>query len=596
MQQYKGDILIVDDTPDNLRILSALLVEKQYKVRSVISGELALTVAQEAQPDLILLDVMMPDMNGYDVCKALKSKETTSDIPIIFLSALDAPIDKVKAFEVGGIDFITKPFHTEEVIVRIDTQLKLRQIKQELQIMNAELEKRVRKRTIQLETEISERRKAQQELLHLALHDDLTGLPNRALLMKRLKLALKDAKEHEDSRFAVFFLDCDRFKLVNDSLGHSIGDQLLIAIARRIESCLPAGSTIARLGGDEFIILLENIADEASVIRIAEAIQQEVKTPYQLEQHEFSTSVSIGIVIGNPSYEAPEHILRDADAAMYKAKEAGKGCHYVFSANLHQLALDRFSLEAELRRAIKSDEFILHFQPIVDLASNQLYGFEALVRWQHPIKGLLQPGAFMPLAEESELVEMIDFWVLKRVCQRLTEWQTKGLIQQPFRIGVNFSARHFSKTDFLKKIDKLLVRYSIDGQYLNFEVTEHGLMKRAKAAARILEQLRCRNIQISVDDFGTGYSSLSYLHQYPINTLKIDRCFVHNLHVQPQNEAIVRAIIALASGLGVKTIAEGVETADERDYLITLGSQFAQGYLFARPIDAAAAEDLLAKG
>lgn len=596
MQQYKGDILIVDDKPDNLRVLSALLTDKKYKVRSVVSGRLSLTVAQEAQPDLILLDIMMPDMNGYDVCKYLKLNEETAEIPIIFLSALDAPIDKVKAFEVGGIDFITKPFHAEEVIVRIDTQLRLRQIKQELQNMNAELEKRVRKRTIQLENEISERRKAQQELLHLALHDDLTGLPNRALLMKRLKLALKDAKDHETSQFAVFFMDCDRFKLVNDSLGHSVGDQLLIAIARRIESCIPAGSTIARLGGDEFIVLLENIESMESVIATSNQIQKEIKVPFQLERHEFSTSVSTGIVMGNANYEEPEHILRDADSAMYKAKEVGKGCHYVFSPNLHQLALDHFSLEAELRRAIRGDEFFLKFQPIVNLSLNQLYGFEALIRWQHLDKGLLTPGSFMPLAEESEIVELIDFWVLKRVCQIITKWKAKGLIKQPFRISVNFSARHFSKTGFFERIDSLLTRYGVDGQYFSFEITEHGLMRQAPNASKILEQFRDRGIYISVDDFGTGYSSLSYLHRFSINTLKIDRCFVRNLEIQPHNAAIVRAIIALAKSLNVETIAEGVETVAERDYLVSLGNQLAQGYLFARPMELAAIEELLSEG
>jgi len=593
MQEYKGDLLIVDDKPDNLRVLSALLTARQYKVRSIISGSLALTVAQEAEPDLILLDVMMPDMNGYDVCRNLKLNEITADIPVIFLSALDAPIDKVKAFEVGGIDFITKPFHAEEVLIRVDTQLKLRQATQELQAMNSELETRGRKRTIQLENEISERRKAQRQLLHLALHDELTGLPNRAMLMKRLKMALKDAKEHEESHFAVFFLDCDRFKLVNDSLGHSVGDQLLIAIARRIESCLPAGSTIARLGGDEFIILLENIPDTDNIIKIAEDIQREIKVPFQLEQHEFSTSVSIGIVIGEANYEAPEHILRDADSAMYKAKGAGKGCYFVFSQNLHQLALDHFSLEAELRRALKNNEFILNFQPIVELKTDQLYGFEALVRWQHPVRGLLYPGTFMPLAEESEIVELIDFWVLKKACQTITDWQTRGLIQQPLRLSINFSARHFSKPNFFERIDELITRYGVAGKYLTFEVTEHGLMKGAASVSQTLEQIRDRDIHISIDDFGTGYSSLSYLHQYPINTLKIDRCFVRDLQQQPQNAAIVRAIIALANSLNVNTIAEGVETTAERDHLAALGSQFAQGYLFALPMEEEATANLL---
>ncbi|NEQ99608.1 MAG: EAL domain-containing protein [Cyanothece sp. SIO2G6] len=593
MAERRGDILIVDDKPDNLRALSALLTEKQYKVRSVISGHLALMVAQEAQPDLILLDIMMPDMNGYDVCQQLKLREETAEIPIIFLSALDTPIDKVRAFKAGGIDFITKPFHAEEVIIRVDTQLKLKQAKQSLQSMNAELEQRVRKRTAQLENEISERRKVQEELLHQALHDTLTGLPNRALLMKRLKMVLDDAKDHQDSQFAVFFLDCDRFKLVNDSLGHSVGDRLLIAISRRLEACLPPGSMIARLGGDEFIILLENISSPDSAIATAKSIQQDMKIPFQLENHEFSTSVSIGIVIGHSGYEEPEHILRDADATMYEAKEAGKSCYCIFDPKMHQLALNRFSLEAELRQALKNDEFTIHLQPIIDLNINGLCGFEALIRWQHPKSGLIKPGAFMPLAEESEIVELIDFWVLKRVCQLIASWMSRQLLQIPLKISINFSARHFPKADFVQRLDDLLMQYGVDGRHLSVEITEHGLMRQAEDAIRILEQLRDRGISISVDDFGTGYSSLSYLHRFPINTLKIDRHFIHNLEAQPQNAAIVRAIIALADSLDISTIAEGVETLAERDYLTMLGNQFAQGYLFARPMDVEATEVFL---
>ena len=596
MNAHKGDILIVDDKPDNLRVLSALLTEKQYKVRSVISGRLALTVAQEAQPDLILLDVMMPDINGYEVCRYLKRQETTTEIPIIFLSALDAPIDKVKAFEVGGVDFITKPFHTEEVMIRIDTQLKLKQAQRELQAINLELEKRVKKRTVQLENEIAARRKAQEELLHAALHDGLTGFPNRALLMKRLKMVLDDAKDHPELPFAVIFLDCDRFKLVNDSLGHSTGDQLLIAIARRLVTSVPARSMIARLGGDEFIILLENISTSETVINVAEAIQREIRIPFQLDNQEFSTTVSIGIVMGHPGYENPEHVLRDADAAMYEAKEAGKGCYYMFSPGLHQLALNRFSLESELRQAFKNDEFVVLFQPIIDLNVNILCGFEALVRWQHPNRNLIDPSSFMPIAEESEIVELIDFCVLERVCQTISSLMSRGLIPNLFRISINFSARHFSKADFVKKIDMILIRYGVEGKYLTFEITEHGLMNQAQKVVQILEQLRDRGIHISIDDFGTGYSSLSYLHRFPINTLKIDRCFVHNLELQSSNAAIIRAIIALANSLDIATVAEGVETIAERDYVASSGSQFAQGHFFAQPLDTVAAENFLLVG
>ncbi|MGF1537779.1 MAG: putative bifunctional diguanylate cyclase/phosphodiesterase [Elainellaceae cyanobacterium] len=596
MTQYKGDILIVDDTPDNLRVLSTLLTEKQYKVRSVISGRLALTVAQQAQPDLILLDIKMPEIGGYEVCEYLKLNDATADIPVIFLSALDAPIDKVNAFSVGGVDFITKPFNPEEVLVRIDTQLRLRNATRELQAINAELEDRVRQRTVQLEREISERRRVQEELLHQALHDSLTGLPNRALLMKRLGLILANAREHKDFKFAVFFLDCDRFKLVNDSLGHSTGDKMLVAVAGRIGACLPPGSMLARLGGDEFIALIENIPGPEETFKVAEAIQREIKRPFQLEQYEFFTSISIGIVIGDQTYSKPEHVLRDSDTAMYEAKAAGKGCYSLFVPHLNQLAQSQFNLEGELRRALENDELVLTFQAIVDMEADQIYGFEALVRWQHPERGLLKPDNFIALAEESETIELIDFWVLKKVCQNIAAWQLKGLLKEPMRISVNFSTRHFSNADFITKVDQVLNQYGIERKFLSIEITEHSLMAQAEAAARILTQLQQRDIQVCIDDFGTGYSSLSYLHQYPINALKIDRRFVQNLHNQPQNTAIIQAIVALADALGVHTIAEGVEIAPERDKLLELGNHLAQGHLFSAPVGEAAVETFLIEG
>ncbi|MEO0409451.1 MAG: EAL domain-containing protein, partial [Cyanobacteria bacterium P01_A01_bin.135] len=511
MKQYTGDVLIVDDAPDNLRVLSSLLTEKQYKVRSVVSGRLALTVAQEAQPDLILLDIKMPDLDGYQVCEYLKLNEATDDIPVIFLSALDAPIDKVRAFEVGGVDFITKPFHPEEVLVRIDTQLRLRKATQALQTINAELEERVRQRTIQLEQEISERRRVQEELLHRALHDDLTGLANRALLMKRLQVVLNRAQGQQTVSYAVLFLDCDRFKLVNDSLGHSVGDKLLVAIAGRIEACLPAGSTLARLGGDEFIALIERVTDNDSVLQIADYIQREVQLPFQLEQYEFSTSISIGIVAGHLRYQQAEHVLRDADTAMYQAKAAGKGRYHLFSAGLHHEVHDHFNLEIELKRALAANELRLRFQPIVDLSSGQLRGFEALLRWQHPERGLLAPRAFLSVAEASGVIELIDAWVLKTACRTLATWQLEALLSPPFTVSVNLSAMHFAEPSLIAQVDGLLDAHRVNGRFLGIEITEHSLMQQPTAAVQVLTQLQQRGIQISIDDFGTGYSSLSYL-------------------------------------------------------------------------------------
>lgn len=593
MSDKKGDILIVDDTPNNLKFLSNMLTERNYKVRSVTTGPMALTVAEAALPDLILLDIKMPEMGGYEVCRRLKSQAKTQEIPVIFLSALDEAIDKVQAFQVGGVDYITKPFQLEEVIVRIDTQLQLRKTQDALQRLNSELEMRVRQRTMQLEQEISARQKAQAKLLHMALHDSLTELPNRAFFMKRLKQVLKGAKQHADAQFAVLFLDCDRFKVINDSLGHLVGDQLLIAMARRLESCVPPGTTIARLGGDEFILLLENIDGPESSIRVAERIQSEIRLPFQLENHEFYTTVSIGIVIGHRGYAQPEHLLRDADAAMYRAKESGKGRYAIFHETLHHQLTDRFHLETELQRAVKRGEFLLHYQPIVDLKTRRLNGFEALVRWQHPDRGLIPPNHFIPIAEDSGIIEPIDLWVMTDACRQLEAWQSQNLVPFPFRLGVNFSARHFVNPTFIEQIEDILERYRVDGQLLKLEITERELMKNAISAIDLLEQLKRRRIQVAIDDFGTGYSSLSYLQRFPVDALKIDRSFVAELELHDQNAAIVRAIVALADSLGMSTIAEGVENQAQCDALNGLGCRLAQGFFFSRPVDADTATQLL---
>ena len=594
MSNQKGDILIIDDMPNNLKFLSNLLSEHHYKVRSVTSGAMGLKVAEGARPDLILLDIKMPEMDGYEVCRRLKANSATQDIPVIFLSALGEALDKVQAFQTGGVDYITKPFYVEEVIARIETQLQLRRTRLALQALNTDLEQRVRQRTMQLEQEISARQDAQVQLLHMALHDGLTGLPNRAFLMKRLGQVLEGARQrNDDTRFAVLFLDCDRFKVINDSLGPTIGDRVLIAIARRLESCVPTGTTIARLGGDEFILLLENLSDADSAIRVAERIQTEMRLPFQLDGRDFRTTVSIGIVLGHKGYQQAEHLLRDADAAMYRAKENGKGCYAIFQEALHHHLASQFHLEAELQQAVQRDRFVLHYQPIVILATRKLTGFEALVRWQHPERGLLLPKSFIPMAEESGLIEAIDFWTIAAACRQLELWQQQGLIPPDFRLRSNLSARHFSNPNFVEKVCSILERYNINGDLLKLEITEGELMKNADAAIDLLEQLRQHRIHIAIDDFGTGYSSLGYLQQFPVDTLKIDRAFVSEMEVQEQNIAIIRAIIALADSLEMDVTAEGVESQTQCDVLQKMGCQLAQGFFFSPPVDADKATQLL---
>ncbi len=595
-REYKGDILIVDDTPNNLRFLSTTLTEQGYKVRSVTDGLMAFTVAEAAQPDLILLDIMMPNIDGYEVCQRLKANEKTCDIPVIFLSALDEVLDKVKAFSVGGVDFITKPFQLEEVLARIQTHLSLRSAQKEISQLNAELEQRVRQRTAQLEQEIAERLQVQERLLHLALHDVLTGLPNRTWFMKRLAQLLQQVSQQSGYHFAVLFLDCDRFQSVNDSLGHLVGDQLLVSLARRIELCLRPGTMLCRLGGDEFVILLQEVSQSSDATKIANDILLELAAPFQINNYQVFTNVSIGIVMGSDIYKQPEHILRDADTAMYRAKAKGKACYQLFEQTMHSRALHSFQLESDLRRALDGNEFEAYYQPIVTLATNQISSFEALVRWNHPDKGLIDPNKFIPIAEETGLVVAIDLFVLRQSCQQLREWQDEGLIEPSFTINVNLSVKHFMSFDLLAHIDNVLRETGISGGSLRLEITESDIMENAEFAGKIIEQLRDRLIQLSIDDFGTGYSSLSYLHRLPIDHLKIDRSFVMRIGKNGKNTEIIKAIIALAKSLDMSTIAEGVETQEQLEEIKKLNCEFCQGYLFSKPVNAETARNLLLTG
>jgi len=454
---------------------------------------------------------------------------------------------------------------------------------------------------------ITERKRVEHKLQHNALHDVLTNLPNRALFLQRLETALEptqrsagatsggalpQAQRQAGYLFAVLFLDLDRFKNINDSLGHLVGDCLLIAIAQKLVAILRPEDTVARLGGDEFAILLEDIKNVSDATRIAERIQQQLSLPLNLDGHEVFTTVSIGIALSTHGYSNAEEILRDADTAMYRAKGLGKARYEIFNKAMHERVFTVLQLENDLRRALDYQEFQLHYQPIVSLETSRITGLEALVRWQHPQRGMISPAEFIPVAEETGLILPLGDWVLRTACRQMHQWQRQSPAILPLTVNVNISSRQFLQPALVEQIDQILQETELEPHNLKLELTESGLMDNAESVATMLYKLKAMNIQLCIDDFGTGYSSLSYLHQFPINILKIDRSFINRIGVAGENAEIVRTIVTLANNLNMDVVAEGVETTAQVIHLKALGCKYAQGYFFSKPLDQRAAEAL----
>jgi diguanylate cyclase (GGDEF)-like protein len=420
---------------------------------------------------------------------------------------------------------------------------------------------------------------------HAAFHDALTGLPNRPLLIDHLKLAIERCKLNHDHLFAVLFIDLDRFKNINDSLGHNTGDQLLVAIAARIADCLRPTDTIARLGGDEFAILLDGLEDWTMATVVADRVQAELLKPFSLNGHEVYTTASIGIRLSMDGREDAENMLRDADTAMYRAKDNGKARHELFHNTMHARAVALLKLENDLRRAIERNEFCVHYQPIISLETEGLAGFEALVRWDHPERGTVPPDEFIALAEETGLISEIGTWVLREACTKLKEWHaTPG--RESLTVSVNLSGKQLTQTDLIEQIETTVRETGINPAWLRLEITETVVMENAELATTTLVQLRKLGVHLSIDDFGTGYSSLSYLHRFPVNTLKIDRSFIGRMARGDENSEIVGTICTLANNLGMEVVAEGVETREHLELLRSLKCQYGQGYLFSKPLDA----------
>ncbi|MFB2938990.1 EAL domain-containing protein [Aerosakkonemataceae cyanobacterium BLCC-F154] len=455
-----------------------------------------------------------------------------------------------------------------------------------------------RRTFISMAIDVTDRNRAEELLRRNALYDALTGLPNRILLMDRIEQAIQHLKRDQNYLFAVLFLDLDRFKLINDTLGHETGDKVLIACGKKFSQSVRSGDTIARLGGDEFIILLQDLNSREEAIQIAERILNCLNLPILIQEQQLFITASMGIAFSSKKIVHPTEILSNADLAMYDAKHIGKACYRIFEPALHQrttrkLEVEKMELEVALSEALKHKEFILYYQPIFSLITSNLVGFEALVRWKHPEKGLIPPNKFISIAEETGLIIPLSEWILAEACHQMKAWQEQFENAASLRISVNVSGRQLKESNSIEKIDEILTATGLKGSNLKLEITESLLMENRESFRYFLKQMKHRGIELSIDDFGTGYSSLSYLHRLPFNTVKIDRSFITNIYSEENSINIVQAIITLAHQLSINVIAEGIETEQQFRILQGLGCEFGQGYLFAKPLDVEAAQGVL---
>ena len=565
-------ILIADDDVISRCLVQKTLDREGYEVLVVENGSSAAEcLSSDEGPRLALLDWVMPGLDGLSVCRQIRSVSNHPYVYMILLTSKESKEDIVRGFEAGADDYLTKPCDPKELKARL----------------------RAGQRILQL----------QDKLIQEARQDPLTRLPNRTFFLDQLARCVTRAKRRPDYKFAILFVDIDGFKIVNDSLGHFAGDHLIVQIAERLVSSVrrddlvscsadvtgrvkqSGEDTLARMGGDEFTILLDDIRDASDGIRVAERIQQKLASPFLISGQEVSITASIGIAISATGYSTAEDILRDADTAMYSAKALGKSRYEICDPAMHARAVSRLKLETDLRRAMDRDEFRVHYQPIVSLRDWRIIGFEALLRWQRPGFGLVMPGEFVEVAEETGQIPFIGLWVLREACRQMRAWNLQFPSDPAFTIAVNISGKQFAQPDLVSQVRHILHEACLDPQSLRLELTESVTMRDVERTARILGELRTLGVGLSMDDFGTGYSSLSHLRRFPLDTLKIDRSFVSEMENSSDSRAIVQMIVSLGRSLGMEIVAEGVEGAKQAGLLESLGCEYAQGYFFSKPID-----------
>jgi diguanylate cyclase (GGDEF)-like protein len=586
-------LLVVDDIGDNRTILCRRFQRRGFEVIEADSGFAAIELIGREAFDVVLLDVMMPGIDGIETLRRIRSQKSTSELPVIMVTAKSESENIVDALELGANDYVTKPVDFAVALARVNTQISRKRAEQEVALANEELrkanedlERRVEERTSRLidanqrlKVEIADRQESQARSQYLAYHDSLTGLGNRLLFKEQLEEALKDLSVTPHP-LAVLFLDLDGFKAVNDTLGHSIGDLLLKSVAAKLRDLLPRTDRIARLGGDEFAILQISAVQPNSSIALAEKIIEVIGQPCSIEGHDVTVGASVGIAVAHPGEMNTESFLKSADLAMYSAKSDGRGTYRMFDPKMDAIVQARRMLERDMRTALAQDGFRLFYQPLVNLQTKKVTVFEALMRWEHPERGAVQPSEFIPVAEEMGLIVQLGEWALRQACAEAVRWPN-GIC-----VSVNLSPLQFAKGNLVSTVMSALASSGLPASRLELEITESVLLEKSERNILILNQLRELGVRISMDDFGTGYSSIGYLRSFPFDKIKIDQSFVRDLLVDEGSLAIVRAIASLGVSFGMTTTAEGVETEEQMRCLNLEGCVEVQGYLYSKPVPA----------
>ena len=678
-------VLLADDDP-MIRLLAQQALEgrsfegRSFKAMPARNGQEALEIFEARTPDLILCDVMMPIINGFELCSSIRATKQGEHVPIVMLTGLNDAVSIQQAFAAGATDYCEKPVNWEllpyklnyilrasstfrelqvseeryslvargandglwdwdykddqvyfsprwksmlgynedaigrsplEWIDRVHPDDKTRVINElhahkigqtshfecEYRIKNIEAKYRwmmcralavrdeddVAYRMIGSHTDITDRKLAEEKLAFDAVHDALTELPNRILFLDRLNHCIELSSRRKNYSFAVLYLDLNRFKIINDSLGHLLGDQLLIEIGSRIKDVIPKGDTLSRIGGDEFVILCEEIEDITVVTNLADRIQKELSRPIDLNGQKVVVGCSIGITESSIGYERSEDMLRDADSAMYRAKVHSGSSYEIFDVTMHQKTMNVLQVESDLRLALEKEQFEIYYQPIVEIDKDEVSGFEALIRWNHPKLGLLLPEEFLDVANDSRLIVPLGRWVLAQACRQMQQWKEQWDEAKDWTISINLSAPELAQPDLVTALYDIIDESKLDSKFLKLEITENSLIKNSSHARQTMNALRARGIHLSIDDFGTGYSSFSYLHQFPFDELKIDRTFISGLDNRSDKQQIVNAIVSLAHNLGMKVVAEGSASCAIYENLRGASCEFAQGFSIMEP-------------